>query len=100
MSCGRRPMGKIIKCKERDLRRPGDRGPRQFPQKGPNAFNMPLALGRMGFPLWGFIVMGAPRKRDSKGGNQGGGIGGTLFAFLGVSVRLAFASCLKKNKRK
>ena len=36
----------------------------------------------MGFPLWGFrfdgcvcAAWGAPRKGDSKGGNQGGGCG-------------------------
>jgi hypothetical protein len=29
---------------------------------------------RMGFPLWGYRVLeGAPRKGESKGGNQGGG---------------------------
>ena len=33
-----------------------------------------LAEVGMGFPLWSFLAEGAPRKRDSKGGNQGGGV--------------------------
>ncbi len=33
-----------------------------------------LAEVGMGFPLWPFLAEGAPRTRDSKGGNQGGGV--------------------------
>ena len=54
--------------------------------EGENNFAF-LAVVGMGFPLWPFLAEGAPRKRDSKGGNQGGGVA-ALPLLLGFSLTI------------
>jgi hypothetical protein len=69
-----RPAGAI--CEGRSPQGgPGARGAARLPQ-GPPAratASIHYRAGRDGFPPWGFLFQGAPRKGGSRGGNQAGG---------------------------